>query len=156
MQRRNLGMVGVLILTGLSAAGCEQPIRGADANGAPGQVVATKVEPIAGSEINRLTLSAKADERLEIKTAPVAEKQMTRAGSTAMRKVVPYSAVLYDAHSGAWVYTNPQPHVYVREGIKIDYFDGDQAVVSEGPEPGTAVVTVGAAELFGTEFETGH
>lgn len=156
MQRRNLGMVGVLILAGLPLTGCEQPIRGADANGAAAQVVATKVEPIAGSELNRLTLTAKAAERLDIQTAPIAEKQMTREGSTTARKVVPYSAVLYDSQSNAWVYTNPEPHVYVRQGIKIDYFDGDQAVVSEGPNTGTAVVTVGAAELFGTEFETGH
>jgi hypothetical protein len=88
--------------------------------------------------------------------APVAERQVTHAGSTSLRKVVPYSAVLYDSDSNTWVYTNPQPLVYVRQGIKIDYFEGDQAIVVEGPDVGTAVVTVGAAELFGTEFETGH
>jgi hypothetical protein len=156
MQRRNLGMVGVLILAGLPLAGCEQPIRGAVGNGAQAQVVATKVEPIAGSALNRLTLTAKAAERLGIQTAPIAEAQMTRAGSMTLQKVVPYSAVLYDSQSNTWVYTNPQPQVYVRQGIKIDYFDGDRAVVSEGPNVGTAVVTVGAAELFGAEFEIGH
>jgi hypothetical protein len=156
MQRRNLAIGGILSLVALSMAGCEQPIRGAAADGASGQVVATKIEPIAGSELNRLTLTAKAAERLDIKTAAVAERQVTRAGSTSLRKVVPYSAVLYDSNSNTWVYTNPQPLVYVRQGIKIDYFEGDLAIVTEGPNIGTAVVTVGAAELFGTEFETGH
>jgi hypothetical protein len=155
MQRRNLGIVSVLILAGLPLAGCEQPIR-AVADGASSQVVATKVERIAGSELNRLTLTARAAERLAIATAPMAEAQVTRAGSTTLRKVVPYSAVLYDSTNHTWVYTNPQPLVYVRAGITIDYFDGDQAVVTEGPDVGTTVVTVGAAELFGTEFETAH
>ena len=156
MQCRSLAVGGILVAAALSMAGCEQPIRGAAADGASGQVVATKIESIAGSELNRLTLSAKAAERLDIKTAPVAERQLARAGSTSLRKVVPYSAVLYDSKSNTWVYTNPQPLVYVRQSIKIDYFDGDQAVVLEGPTVGTPIVTVGAAELFGTEFETGH
>ena len=117
---------------------------------------ATKIERIANSELNRLTLSAKTAERLEIKTAPVVERQMTRGSSAGLRKVVPYSAVLYDSSSNTWVYTNPQPLVYVRQSIKVDYFDRDQAILLEGPNVGTPVVTVGAAELFGTEFEIGH
>ncbi len=32
---------------------------------------------------------------------------------------------------------------------------GDAAVLRQGPSPGTRVVTVGAAELFGTEFGAG-
>jgi hypothetical protein len=119
-------------------------------------VVGTKIERIDGSEINRLTLTSKSAERLAIKTAAVAEQQVSRAGNTSLRKVIPYSSVLYDSSSNTWVYTNPQPFVYVRQAVKVDYFDGDQAIVVDGPSVGTAVVTVGAAELFGTEFETGH
>jgi hypothetical protein len=33
---------------------------------------------------------------------------------------------------------------------------GDYAILTEGPEPGTSVVTVGVAELFGAEFSVGH
>jgi hypothetical protein len=29
-------------------------------------------------------------------------------------------------------------------------------MLSEGPEDGTAVVSVGAAELYGTEYKVGH
>lgn len=77
------------------------------------------------------------------------------SGSKSRRKVVPYAAVLYDAHGDTWVYTNPEPLIFVRHRISVDYIDGDLAVLSDGPPSGTAVVTVGAAELFGTEFEIG-
>jgi hypothetical protein len=68
-----------------------------------------------------------------------------------LHKVVPYAAVLYGVHGETWVYTNPEPLVYVRQPIVVDHIEGDVAVLSEGPQVGTAVVTVGASELFGTE-----
>jgi hypothetical protein len=68
-----------------------------------------------------------------------------------LRKVVPYAAVLYGVHGETWVYSNPEPLVFVRQPIVVDYIEGDLAYLLEGPEAGTAVVTVGAAELFGTE-----
>jgi len=67
------------------------------------------------------------------------------------RKVVPHGALLYDAQGKTWVYTNPEPRVFVRHPISVDYIEGDRVVLSDGPASGTAVVTVGAAELFGTE-----
>ncbi|MGE5801773.1 MAG: hypothetical protein ACM358_05915 [Gemmatimonadota bacterium] len=99
-----------------------------------------------------MTLTARAAERLDIKTDRVQEMQM--GGAT--RKVVPYAAVLYDAHGDTWVYTSPEPLVFVRHAIHIDYIRGDRAVLSQGPPAGAAIVTVGAAELFGAEFEIGH
>jgi hypothetical protein len=71
------------------------------------------------------------------------------------QKVVPYASVVYDLHGDTWAYTNPQPLTYIREHISVDYIDGDLAVLSQGPNPGTQVVTVGAAELLGTEFGIG-
>ena len=49
------------------------------------------------------------------------------------------------------MYANPEPLVFVRQPITIDYIEGDRAVLSDGPAPGTSVVMVGASELFGTE-----
>lgn len=72
-------------------------------------------------------------------------------GNGTPRKIVPYAAVLYGVHGETWVYTNPEPLVFVRSPITIDYIEGDLAILSEGPEVGTAIVTIGAAELFGTE-----
>jgi hypothetical protein len=92
MERRNFAVGSILVVGALFLSGCEQPIRGAAADGTTGQVAGTKIERIDGSEINRLTLTSKSAERLAIKTAPVAEQQVTRAGNTSLRKVIPYSS----------------------------------------------------------------
>jgi hypothetical protein len=81
--------------------------------------------------------------------------ELTLAGSGQPRKLVPYNAVLYDTRGGTWVYTNPEPLVFVRQPIHVDYIEGEHAVLSEGPSPGTAVVTAGGAELLGTELGIG-
>jgi hypothetical protein len=111
-----------------------------------------QVEAIAGTELHKVTLTARAAERLDIKTVSVQEI-VVRGGR---HKVVPYGAVLYDARGETWVYTSPAPLQFVRHRIRVDYIDRDRAVLSEGPAVGMAVVTVGAAELFGAEFEIGH
>ncbi|HEX6287734.1 MAG TPA: hypothetical protein VFZ66_01015 [Herpetosiphonaceae bacterium] len=82
--------------------------------------------------------------------------ELTLAGSARQRMVIPYGAVIYDLHGETWVYTSPESLTYVREGILVDYIDGDMAVLSEGPSTGTQIVTVGAAELYGIEFGVGH
>jgi hypothetical protein len=67
------------------------------------------------------------------------------------RLIVPYAAVIYGLEGETWVYTNPEPLVYVRHPIAVDYIEDDMAVLSEGPSAGTQVVVVGVAELFGAE-----
>ena len=71
------------------------------------------------------------------------------------RADVPYQAVIYDVNGAAWVYTVPEPLVYVRHPVVVDYVDGTRAVLSEGPPSGTAIVTVGVAELYGIEVGVG-
>jgi len=105
------------------------------------------LEPIEGSDIQRVILTEKAAERLDIQTSAVRDEQVN--GSK--RKVVPYAAVIYDLEGGTWVYTNPAPLSFVRESITIDFIEGDQVVLMEGPSSGTEVVTVGVAELYGAE-----
>ncbi len=73
-------------------------------------------------------------------------------GNGKLRNTVPYSAVLYDSQGVSWVFTAPQPLTFVRERIKIDFIDGDLVVLTDGPAPGTLVVTEGASELFGAEL----
>jgi hypothetical protein len=82
--------------------------------------------------------------------------ELTLAGSTAPRKLIPYAAVVYDTHGDTWAYTSSEPRTFVRHRVVVDYIEGDRAVLSEGPPTGTAVVTVGGAELLGTEFGVGH
>jgi hypothetical protein len=67
------------------------------------------------------------------------------------RKIIPYTAVIYGLQGETWTYTRPEPLVFVRAPIAVDYIDGDLAVLTDGPASGTAVVTVGGSELFGVE-----
>ena len=152
---RCVGVVLGLIVAALPLGAC-QPAGAVSAGEHEAKVGPATIVKIEGTEVSRLTLTAKAAERLDIQTTAVAEEQKARAGKTALRKVVPYAAVLYDATGATWVYTNPEPLVFVRQKITVDYIEGGVAVLSDGPADGVKVVTVGASLLLGTEFEVGE
>lgn len=90
------------------------------------------------------------DHGLTLKNRMRVELQLS--GSDERQKVVPYSAVYYDASGAAWVYVNTRPLTYERQRIAIERVIGDLAVLSDGPPVGTSVVTVGAALLYGAEI----
>jgi Tfp pilus assembly protein PilX len=69
--------------------------------------------------------------------------------------VVPWSAVVHDIHGGAWVYEQLGPQTYAHRRVQVRAVVGKDAVLESGPAPGAKVVTVGVAELFGTEFGVG-
>ncbi len=146
-SRRILVAAGLLVV-GLQLSACTQ--ESAEAEG--GGVEPARVEHVEGSDVSRLTLTAKAAERLGIKTKPVIAGPIRGK----QRSVIPYSAILYDAKGDTWVYVNPEPQTYIRERVTVEFIEGDQAVLTKGPAEGSAVVTVGAAELYGTEFGVGH
>ena len=147
MQHINRWMVMVLlILAALQLAACSQA----------SAVTASKVQPaqvekIEGTEFNRVILTEKAAERLDLQTAPVREEQVNGT----QRLVVPYSAVIYDLHGETWTYTSPAPLTFVREPITVDYIEGDMVVLTDGPAVGTEVVTVGVPELYGADTGIG-
>lgn len=70
-------------------------------------------------------------------------------------KIVPYSSVIYDVAGNSWLYTNPEPLVFIRQKIVIERILGSLVVLSAGPEAGTRIVSVGAAELMGVEQNIG-
>ncbi len=105
------------------------------------------VEPIEGSEFKRVTVTEKAVQRLDIQTNPVRREQVKGT----QRLAVPYASVIYGLHGETWVYTSPEALAFVRAPITVDYIDGDTAYLLVGPPIGTAVVTVGGAELYGAE-----
>lgn len=137
-----------LIMTGPAFVACADAAAGPSA--APNQEIA-KVEQVKGSDAGRVTLSAEAAHRLGIQTDVVRETAVAGVART----VVPYAAVLYDVTGRTYAYANPEPLVFVRVPLNVDVVTGDLAVLTGGPPVGTAVVTVGASELFGTEFEVG-
>jgi hypothetical protein len=139
-------MVGVLIVAVVAAVLLAVRADAPKEEAAAGDSEPAKVEPIKGTDLSRVTLSADAAKRLGIRTAPV-----VRHGT--QREVIPYDAVLYDANGHTFTYTSPRPLVFVRHAISVDHIAGEQAFLSSGPPSGTLVVTVGSQELFGTEYE---
>lgn len=69
--------------------------------------------------------------------------------------VIPVSAIVYDIHGATWVYEDLGKNAYARRRVDIARQLTDRAVVSRGLAAGVRVVTVGAAELLGTEFGAG-
>jgi len=127
-------LVIILVFAGflLSACGGQVPVTGE-------KLAPSKLEPIEGSELSRVILTEKAAERVGIETVSV------------NRDLVPYAAVIYDIEGNTWIYTNPEPLAFVRVPIAIDHIEGDTAVLSESLPSDLTVVTVGVAELYGTE-----
>lgn len=135
----------ILIVSSLLLSACGESL--AEAVTDEDKVV--KVEHLEGAEPTRVTLTEDAVKRLDIQTATVRDTQV----SGTQRKVIPYAAILYDTHGNTWVYTNPEPLIFVRSPITVDHIEGDEAFLSAGPPSGIVVVTIGATELFGAESE---
>jgi hypothetical protein len=145
MKHPNRWMAVILALACLPLAACKHSVEEAVAE----EAGPAKVEHLEGEEPTRVTLTEDAAKRLDIQTAPV--REMVVNGMR--RHVLPYAAVLYDTEGSTWTYTSPEPLVFVRHRIKVDFIDGELAVLSDGPPVGSAVVTVGEAELYGSELE---
>jgi hypothetical protein len=107
-----------------------------------------KLVPIKGTDVQRVVFDAEGAERVGLKTAPIRQN--------GQGTVIPYDAVIYDADGKTYAYTAPKPLTYVRQEIAIDHVAGDSVMLSDGPPAGTEVVTVGAAQVYGTEFEVAH
>lgn len=147
MQYSNRWMIVIVLLI---AAGLLSACAATSA-GETTKIEPAHIEPIAGTEFNRVTLTEKAFQRLAIQTATISEMQVDET----QRIVAPYAAVIYGLNGETWVYVSPEPLTYHREPITIDYIDGDMAVLVDGPSAGTEVVTVGVAELYGTDTGVG-
>jgi uncharacterized protein YcfL len=106
--------------------------------------------------IMKVTLEARAAERIGLQTGTVSEERVTLHGSSATRRVIPYGALMYDKKGHTWTFTEAGPLAYVRQAVEVEDIQGDRVILSEGPAAGTVVVTVGAAELMGAEHKYGH
>jgi hypothetical protein len=137
-RTRLLG-AGTLVAAALVLAGCQE---------VPSNLVKSqpyKLEPIPGSDIQRVKLADRIAKNIDLQTATV------RARGAEM--AVPHAALIYNPEGKVFVYTKPEPATYVRAPVTVERIVGGQAVLSAGPAIGTVVVTVGAAELLATEYE---
>ncbi len=80
----------------------------------------------------------------------------TDARSGAPTLTIPAAALLYDASGGQWVYVLSGPCQYTRHRVEVQRIAGEAVIIGRGLRAGDAVVTDGAAELFGTEFGGSH
>jgi len=69
--------------------------------------------------------------------------------------VVPASAIVLDAWGGAWVYRCDGER-FTRARVDPLRRAANDMVLAHGPPAGACVVSVGAVELFGSEFPPGH
>jgi hypothetical protein len=140
MRRRRTRNTLIACSTLLLLAGCRDVASEVAPEYEPGTV-----EPVEGSDLSRVVLTEDAARRIGLETAEVEAE--------GRRLVVPQSAIWIDEHGDVWVYTNPEPLVFVRAQVEVATYVGrTEAVLADGPEPGTAVASVGVAELIGTEF----
>ena len=141
MQHSNRIMVWVMTIACLMLWACA----GQESRSKPDPAT---VELIEG-DLHIVTLTARAAQRLDIRTVRVREAQGNNT-------IIPHSAVVYQPDGSSWTYTASEGLVYVRHPIDVESVDGDVAVLTDGPAPGTEVVTVGAAELLGIESGVGE
>ena len=50
---------------------------------------------------------------------------------------------------------SPEPLVFMRHPVTVEYIEGDWAILSDGPPVGTIVATVGVPELYGADTGIG-
>jgi hypothetical protein len=131
--------VTLILATGLLLVACARPA-------AP----ATKAKPatteaIAGSNLKLVVLTEEAAKRIDLRTELIRVDGGTR--------VMPYDAIVYDKSGTTWAYTPAdKPLTYVRQSVEVESVQGNVVHLKDGPAPGTRVVTVGVAELFGVEY----
>jgi hypothetical protein len=133
-----------LAAAALTLGGCAE----APEEESTGDPAVASIEAVAGSDVSKVTLTELGAKRLGVATVPV------QAGPGGL--VIPFTAVVYGADGSTWTFTNPSGTSYVRAEIAIAAIDGGNAILSSGPPVGTAVVTVGIAELVGAEAELGY
>jgi hypothetical protein len=123
----------MFILSGLLLSACGPKESTAE------KVSPSKLEKIEGTDLSKVILTEKAAERIGVETVPASGNE------------VPYAAVIYDIEGNTWIYTSPEALTFVREPIVIDHIEGDTAILAESLSSQFNVVTVGVAEIYGTE-----
>jgi len=146
MSAKNPAALGLVAAAGLLIAAC------GTASGQVEEAPAT-LKPIAGSRVQQVQLSAPAIHRLGIVTQPVRSAGGPGSGRAGRHSKIPYSAVVYDTDGSTWTYVEAAARTFVRNRVSIAAIDGRTAILTTGPAVGAQVVTVGAPELLGTEYD---
>jgi hypothetical protein len=103
-----------------------------------------KVGSATAAGVKPVTFTAEGARRIGLETSAISEADG--------RLVVDHAALIYDSSGRSWVYAVSEPLTYLRAAVKITETDQGRVFLAEGPVVGTAVVTVGAAQLYGEEL----
>ena len=143
MRKRSARMLtaGLVVVAAVSISACKE----VETETATGYEPAKLTEVKGNEELKVVTFTKEGAERTGVET----EKVRVEDG----RKVVPYAALIYDPEGKTFVYTSPKRLTYLRVAVKVARIAGQNVIVSDGPAAGTQVVTVGTAEVYGTELE---
>jgi hypothetical protein len=139
---RNVLLLSVLTVIAMPLSGCADRGEAAESDNR-----AATVETVAGSPIGRVTITEQAARRIDLKTEKV------KRGSTGLE--IPYGAVLYAPDGTTWTFVNVKGLTFQRTPIAVNNIVGDVASLASGPSVGAAVVTLGAAQLYGAEIGVG-
>jgi hypothetical protein len=149
MKRVHLFLLVLALVLVLQLTGCAKSPEAPAGAGAAEEVLPATIEHMDGPQPTQITLTEDAARRIDVHTDAV---QIQMVGGNE-ETVIPYASIIYDTEGNTWVYTNPQALTYVRTPVTVRTIQGDDAVIESGLDSGTAVVTVGAEELFGSETE---
>ena len=89
---------------------------------------AATIEPIEGTDLSTVTLTAEAAQRIDLQTAAIEEA----SGNTQ----IPYAAVLYDPDGATWAFVKADGLTFQREPITVDHIDAGVAFLTERRQPG--------------------
>ena len=143
LRPRRAGAAAALAVAALTLSACAE-VESPTAEG----YQPSKLEDVKGQEdVKLVRFTAEGAKRTGLQTEAVDRRDG--------RQVVPYAALLYDAEGHTFVYTSPRPLTFLRRAVTVDEIDSGRVYLSKGPRSGTEVVTVGAAEVYGTELEIG-
>jgi hypothetical protein len=145
MFTSKLVAIGTATAVALIVAGCSSTEAGVE------QPQST-VKPVAGSSVAQVQLTDQAMRRLGITTVPIKAATATQSAQGA-RTVIPYAAVVYGTDGSTWTFVETAARNFVRQSITVRAIDGSSAILASGPAVGTPVVTVGATQLLGAEYD---
>lgn len=147
MRSNHRWILALLVAGCLPLAACKKMAEEEEVEGTAAKVV--HQDETHPDQPTIITLDEDAVKRIDVQTAAIEDIDV----SGAKQRVMPYAALLYDTEGQTWTFTSAEPMTFVRQRIKVDRIEGDKAILAEGPEAGTKVVTVGVAQLYGSEEE---
>ncbi len=143
-MRGRVGVASALLMAVMLTAGCAALSTSTTSHYVPAEVST----PTQSTEPKVVTFTEEAAKRVGLTTVP--------AGAEGALIVVPSAALIYEKSGASLVFVSPKPLSYHRVKVVVVRDNGTNVWLSSGPGVGTAVVTIGANQVWGAEQGVGH